>query len=125
MCYYYKKLREKIEKSRKVYVELSKNIEKNTDGFFLIKSYNRQQEQIQEFKEINQEMYKADYKIGVVKNRISDVINILYGFCYIIGFSMGTLYIQKGLLTVGELVAFIGYIGYGLSDFISAVEKFL
>ena len=125
MCYYYKKLREKIEESRKVYVELSKNIEKNTDGFFLIKSYNRQQDQIQEFKEINQEMYKADYKIGVVKNRISDVINILYGFCYIVGFSMGTLYIQKGLLTVGELVAFIGYIGYGLSDFISAVEKFL
>lgn len=125
MCYYYKKLREKVEESRKVYVELSKNIEKNTDGFFLIKSYNRQEEQIEEFQKVNQEMYKADYKIGVVKNRISDVINILYGFCYIIGFSMGTLYIQKGLLTVGELVAFIGYIGYGLSDFISAVEKFL
>lgn len=30
----YRKLKEKIEISRKTYVELSKNIEKNTDGFY-------------------------------------------------------------------------------------------
>ena len=35
----YKKLTEKVEVSRKTYVELSKNIEQNTDGFLLIKSY--------------------------------------------------------------------------------------
>lgn len=124
MYHYYKKLREEIEISRKVYIELSKNIEQNTDGFLLIKSYNQQKAQIDKFKEINNKMYQADYNIGVAKNKISDVINILYGACYIIGFAMGIIYIQKGMMTIGELTAFIGYIGFALSDFISAIEKF-
>ena len=47
MFYCYKKLKEKIEISRKTYVELSKNIEQNTDGFLLIKSYNQQEKQIE------------------------------------------------------------------------------
>ena len=36
MYYYYKKLSQKVEVSRKTYVELSKNIEQNTDGFLLV-----------------------------------------------------------------------------------------
>ena len=124
MYHYYKKLREEIEISRKVYIELSKNIEQNTDGFLLIKSYNQQKAQIDKFKEINNKMYQADYNIGAAKNKISDVINILYGACYIIGFAMGIIYIQKVMMTIGELTALIGYIGFALSDFISAIEKF-
>ena len=122
MCYYYKKLKQKIEISRKVYIDLSKNIEQNTEGFLLIKSYNRQQEQIDK---INNKMYKADYEIGVQKNRIAGVINLLWAFCYIVGFGTGLLYIQKGIVTVGELVAFIGYIGQILGDFVSAIQSLL
>lgn len=125
MYYYYKKLKEKIEESRKVYVELSKNIEQNTDGFLLVKSYNRQKEQTEKFKDINKEMYQADYKIGIVKNKISNVINLFYAFCYVAGFGIGMIYIAQGNLTLGALVAFIGYIGQILGDFISAIQSFL
>lgn len=125
MYYYYKKLREKIEISRKVYVELSKNIEQNTEGFLLVKSYNRQEEQIDKFNTINKKMYQADYEIGVEKNKINRVINCLWAFCYIVGFGMGMLYIQKGVLTVGGLVAFTGYIGQILGDFISGIQSLL
>ena len=82
MFYCYKKLKEKVEVSRKTYIELSKNIEQNTDGFLLIKSYNQQKNQIKFFKNINSKMYKADYEIGVAKNHISRIINILYGLCF-------------------------------------------
>lgn len=125
MFYCYKKLKEKVEVSRKTYIELSKNIEQNTDGFLLIKSYNQQEKQIKKFKNINSKMYKADYEIGVAKNHISRIINILYGLCFMISFTVGIQYIVKGSLTVGELTAFIGYINYALSDFISGMQQFL
>ena len=125
MFYCYKKLKEKVEVSRKTYVELSKNIEQNTDGFLLIKSYNQQEKQIESFKNINSKMYKADYEIGVAKNHISRIINILYGLCFMVSFTVGIQYIIKGNLTVGELTAFIGYINYALSDFISGMQQFL
>ncbi len=125
MRYYYKKLKEKIEVSRKVYIELSKNIEQNTDGFLLIKSYNRQKEQIENFNKINQKMYKADYEIGVAKNKISIVINALWGYCYVAGFGIGIVYLMKNQITIGGILIFIGYIGQILGDFISAIQSFL
>ncbi len=121
----YKKLKEKIEISRKTYVELSKNIEKNTDGFLLIKSYNQQEKQIEKFKDINSRMYKADYEIGVAKNRISRVINILYGLCFIISFIAGIEYIKLNMMTIGELTAFIGYISNALHNFVGATQRLL
>ncbi len=111
MYYYYKKLKEKVEILRKVYVELSKNIEQNTEGFLLVKSYNRQKEQIEKFKYINKKMYKADYEIGVTKNKISNVINLLWAYCYVAGFGIGMIYLGQGTVTVGGIVIFIGYIG--------------
>ncbi len=125
MYYSYKKLKEKVEVSRKTYVELSKNIEQNTDGFLLIKSYNQQEKQISSFKNINSKMYKADYEIGVAKNHISRIINILYGLCFMVSFTVGIQYIIQGTLTVGELTAFIGYISYALTDFVAGMQKLL
>ena len=125
MFYCYKKLKEKVEVSRKTYVELSKNIEQNTDGFLLIKSYNQQEKQIGSFKNINSKMYKADYEIGVAKNHISRIINVLYGLCFMVSFTAGTQYIMKGTITVGELTAFIGYINYALTDFVAGMQRLL
>lgn len=102
MYYYYKKLKEKIEISRKIYVELSKNIEQNTEGFLLVKSYNRQKEQIEEFEQINSKIYKADYEIGVAKNKISGVINLLWAYCYVAGFGIGIIYLLQGTVSVGR-----------------------
>ncbi len=125
MHYYYKKLKEKVEISRKVYVELSKNIEQNTDGFLLVKSYNRQEKQIEDFKKLNAKMYKADYNIGVAKNKISSVINLLWAYCYVAGFGIGLIYILQGKVSVGGIVSFIGYIGQILGDFVSGIQSFL
>lgn len=125
MHYYYKKLKEKVEISRKVYIELSKNIEQNAEGFLLVKSYNRQKEQIEKFKEINKEMYQADYEIGVAKNRISNVINLLWAYCYTAGFGIGIIYMGQGTISVGEIIVFMGYIGQILGDFVSAIQSFL
>ncbi len=125
MYYYYKKLKEKVEISRKVYVELSKNIEQNTDGFLLVKSYNRQEKQIEDFKKLNAEMYNADYKIGVARNKISSVINLLWAYCYVAGFGIGIIYILQGKVSVGGMISFIGYIGQILGDFVSSIQSFL
>ena len=125
MFYSYKKLKEKIEISRKTYVELSKNIEQNTDGFLLIKSYNQQENQINHFKQINSKMYKADYEIGVAKNHISRIINILYGLCFMISFVVGIQYIELGKMTVGGLTAFIGYISTTLNNFVAGTQQLL
>lgn len=121
----YKKLDEKIETARIVNVELSNTIEQNTSGFSLIKLYNEQQHQKEKFKERNQQAYLADYEIGVVKNKISNVINILYAACYCLGFAIGVYLIQKNTITIGDLTVYISCISVALSEITNAIEPLL
>ena len=121
----YQKLEEEIEKARKVNVELSNTIEQNTSGFSLIKLYNEQHHQKEKFKKINQENYLADYRIGVIKNKISNVINILYATCYSLGFVIGIYLIQKNSITIGDLTVYISCISVVLSEITNAIEPLL
>ena len=59
----YKKQRELLEIERKVYLNLSKNIEQNTAGFNLIKLYNEQENQKKKFDELNEQTYQSDINV--------------------------------------------------------------
>ncbi len=121
----YKELNKKIEDARKVGVEYSKIIEQNTSGFSLIKLYNEQENQKTKFEKINEQTCETDYKIGVVKNKIANVMNILYAICYSLGFAIGVFLIQKNSMTVGDLTVYIACISLVLSEIIKSIEPLL
>lgn len=121
----YKKEKEAIEESRKTYIELSNTIEQNTSGFSLIKLYNEQEKQIAKFNIVNNEMRQSDYNIGVVKNKISNVINILYASCYCIGFMVGLILINQGVLTVGDLTAYISCVTIIIAQIVKSIEPLI
>lgn len=121
----YKKLDKEIERARKVGIKYSNIIEQNTSGFSLIKLYNEQKQQKEKFEKVNEETYLADYQIGVVKNKIDNVINIMYGTCYSVGFAIGVFLIQKNSITVGELTVYIACITRALGEINSAIKPLL
>ncbi len=121
----YKKQGELLERERKVYIDLSKNIEQNTSGFSLIKLYNEQKNQREKFDKVNQETYKSDVNVGAVIYKMDMVANILYAACYCVGFSVGLILINKGLLTIGELTAYISCIAFAISEIVNSIEPLL
>lgn len=121
----YKELNQKIEDARKVGVEYSKIIEQNTSGFSLIKLYNEQNNQKTKFEDVNNRTYETDYEIGVVKNKIANVMNILYAICYSLGFAIGVFLIQKNSITVGDLTVYIACISLALSEIMKSIEPLL
>lgn len=120
-----KKQEEVIENERKVYVNLSNTIEQNTSGFQLIKLYNEQSNQKEKFEKVNEETYKSDYNVGDIINKIENTINILYASCYCIGFAVGLILIKKGLLTVGELTAYISCISIAIHEIVNSIAPLM
>lgn len=121
----YKKQGEILENQRKVYVKLSKNIEQNTSGFSLIKLYNNQKEQIEKFNKVNEEVYKSDINDSAIIYKM-DMISVgLYSVCYSIGFAVGLILINKNMLTVGELTAYISCIAVVISNIVNSIEPLL
>ncbi len=120
------KLQEKtVENEREAYIDLSNTIEQNTSGFNLIKLYNQQNNQRKKFETINEKTYKANYDIGDAINKIDNTIDILYATCYCIGFALGLILIEKGLLTVGELTAYISCISLAISEIIHSIQPLI
>lgn len=121
----YKKQGELLETERKVYIDLSKNIEQNTSGFSLIKLYNEQENQRKKFDKVNESTYISDVNVGAIIYKMDMVANILYAACYSIGFAVGLILINKGLLTVGELTAYISCITIVISEIVNSIEPLL
>lgn len=121
----YKKQGELLEIERKVYIDLSKNIEQNTSGFSLIKLYNEQENQRKKFNKINEETYKSDINVGSIEYKMDMVANVLYASCYGVGFAVGLILINKGLLTIGELTAYISCITIAISEIVNSIEPLL
>lgn len=121
----YKKQGKLLEIARKVYIDLSKNIEQNTSGFSLIKLYNEQENQREKFDKVNEETYKSDVSVGAIIYKMDLVANILYATCYSIGFAVGLFLINKGLLTLGELTAYISCITLAISEIVNSIEPLL
>ena len=121
----YKKQQLVLEEERKAYIKLSKNIEQNTSGFSLIKLYNEQKNQKAKFSRINEQTYKADINTGVVIYQMDMVSNSLYAACYIIGFCVGLILITKGMLTIGELTAYIACINIAISEIVNSIEPLI
>ena len=121
----YKKQGQVLETERKIYLDLSKSIEQNTSGFSLIKLYNEQENQRRKFEEVNQATYISDVNVGAVIYKIDMVSTGLYAFCYSIGFAVGLVLINKNLLTVGELTAYISCITIAISEIVNSIEPLL
>lgn len=121
----YGNLKKEIEVGRKADIDLFKNIEKNTSGFSLIKLYNEQSNQLKKFSQVNENRGKADYNIGVVKNRISNGTNIMQSTMYCIAFGLGLILIRKNILTVGQLTSLMANVAFMKQEIVSSIPKII
>ena len=121
----YGQLRERVEEGRIADIDLFKIVDQNTAGFTLIKLYNEQKNQIHKFKNINEKRYEADYNIGVVKNKISNGVNIMYAACYCAVFGLGLVLIKNNMLTVGALTALITCITFVIGEITSSIQPII
>lgn len=121
----YGELKERVEEGRIADIDLFKIVDQNTAGFTLIKLYNEQKNQIHKFKNVNEKRYEADYNIGVVKNKISNGVNIMYAACYCAVFGLGLVLIKNNMLTVGALTALITCITFVIGEITSSIQPII
>lgn len=119
----YNKKQKKVEDARKEYVKISNIIEENTSNFTLIKLYNNQYKQKQNFEKENEKMKQKDYQVGKIDANIDNVINIAEGICYMLAIAYGAILCTKGEITVGSLTVFTTFIGSIFKSFANRIKE--
>ncbi len=108
------KIRKYVElnfrKAQKNFTAFSEYVQESTDSIRTTKAYVCEQEQLKEFIRKNRKLRSSNNAVDVHSNLLTMCIDICFGLCYAIALIFGSHLVLEGTITIGELVAFNGYI---------------
>lgn len=99
-----------FRKSQALFTEMSEFVQENTDGIRTIKAYSYERDQLKEFIRKNKKVQESDITVDLFSNLLELSVNICFGICYAISLIYGSHLVINNVITVGDLVAFNGYI---------------
>lgn len=100
-----------FKKSQDRFTEMSEYIQESTDSIRTTKAYSCEGSQLKTFIRKNKQVKKGNNTVDIYSNLLSTCIQICFGMCYSISLIYGSKLVLDGKITIGELVAFNGYIG--------------
>ena len=106
-----------LGKSQKYFVakqkelgDLNGHIEEVYSGLNVVKTYNGQKISNEKFDELNDKLYKANWKSGFLSGLMMPMMNFIGNFGYVAVCVVGALLALNGYISFGVIVAFIVYV---------------
>lgn len=89
--------------------ELNGHVEESYTGFNVIKAFNKHWDMQKEFDEENERLREATFKAQFVSSLIRPFIGLINNLNYVIVSVVGGLRVANGIMTLGDIQAFIQY----------------
>ncbi|HZC33758.1 MAG TPA: ABC transporter ATP-binding protein [Candidatus Bathyarchaeia archaeon] len=105
-----------IRRSQKLFVAqwastgaLNGHVEEMHTGHAIVKAFGRQRQAVATFDEENHRLYQASYRAQFISGIIQPAMNFISNLNYVAIAVIGGLRVAAGLMTLGDVVAFIQY----------------
>jgi len=89
--------------------ELNGHVEEMYTGHRIVKAFGRENESIKSFTSINTNLYTAGYNAQFISGIIMPLMRFVGNLGYIIISVVGALFAIRGVITIGDILAFIQY----------------
>jgi ATP-binding cassette subfamily B multidrug efflux pump len=106
-----KKIHERFTKIQEKFAELTTKAQENFSGIRVIKSYVREEGEIESFKEMSRDYLEKNMRMVKVQAMLMPILSLITGLSLIIVVLVGGGKIISGSMDLGELTAFIFYLG--------------
>ncbi len=106
-----KKIHERFTKIQEKFAELTTKAQENFSGIRVIKSYVRENGEIESFKEMSRDYLEKNMRMIKVQAMLMPILFIITGLSLIIVILVGGGKIISGSMNLGELTAFTFYLG--------------
>jgi ATP-binding cassette subfamily B protein len=91
--------------------ELSSRVQQNLSGMHVVKAYACEDHELAAFAALNERFQEANLRLARVRGIIGPVMNAVGGVGALVVLWLGGWHVISGQLSVGDLVAFTGYLG--------------
>lgn len=88
---------------------LNNQVEENYSGHVVVKSFNHEQESVDEFEKENTKLYKASWKAQLISGIVMPMMNFLNNLGYVFVAMYGGIQVANGGIALGDIQAFLQY----------------
>lgn len=92
------------------FAAISDRVQENISGIRVIKSYVQEQQEVQNFDVLNEKIRKSNIKMVRVSSFLSPMIQVCFGVSFMINLIYGSSLVRSGVISLGDFVAFNGYL---------------
>jgi len=92
------------------FAAVSDRVQENISGIRVIKSYVQEDREVLKFAEINDRMKQANIRMVRISSVLSPLIQVFFGISFMINLIYGSSLVKAGVISLGDFVAFNGYL---------------
>lgn len=104
-----KKSQKYFKEQQKILGELNGHVEEMYTGHKVVKVFGHENKSIEEFNELNENLYGVGWKAQFISGIIMPLINFVNNIGYVLVCVIGGIFVTKGRMKVGGVQAFIQY----------------
>lgn len=97
-------------KVQEKFSELTANAQENLSGIRVVKAYRQENEEIKNFSKLSKSYINLNMSLGKLQGMFMPSMRLLAGLSYLVVFYYGGVKVIQGTLSLGDIVAFFGYL---------------
>lgn len=129
MQYLGKLIHEKYTIAQDAFGELNDNVLETVAGIRVIRAYGQERADERKFNRLSEEVFEKNMAVERIDALFSPITKIGTGICYIVTLGYGSILVNTGELTVGNLVTFNVYLGlavwpmFAIGELINVMQR--
>lgn len=112
-------IQKKFRTVQKNFASISDRIQENISGIRVIKTYVQEDREVTKFDKLNNQMKQSNIDMVRTSSLLSPLIQIFFGISFMINLIYGSSLVRSEVITLGDFVAFNGYLAMIMAPVIS------
>jgi ATP-binding cassette subfamily B protein len=100
----------RFRKVQESFAAVSDRVQENISGIRVIKSYVQERQEVDNFDALNERIKQANIRMVRVSSILSPLIEVCFGVSFMLNLIYGSSLVRSGVITLGDFVAFNGYL---------------
>ena len=103
-------VQKKFRRVQENFASISDRVQENIYGIRVIKAYVQEEDEMQKFEKLNNNMMESNLSMVKVSSYLSPIIEICFSISFVLNLIIGGNMVLKGSISLGDFIAFNGYL---------------
>jgi ATP-binding cassette, subfamily B, multidrug efflux pump len=112
-------VRKRFKKVQENFAAISDRVQENINGIRVIKAYVQEESEVEKFQELNDQMVESNLSMIGVSAYLAPLIELCFTISFVLNLILGGNMVLSGKISLGEFIAFNGYLTMIMSPIIS------